>query len=180
MSTRMAHDAVNDKREQCSHFQGDPMTTTTSTADRYLRPDRFTAQVMNPLVRWLARRGISLLGSRELRIVGRKSGIVRSNVVNLLEVDGRRYLVAPRGTTEWVRNLRAAGGEGELRVGRRIEAFRAAELPDADKTPILREYLRRWAWEVGQFFEGVEKDSSDAALDEIAPGFPVFEIAVAS
>ncbi len=164
----------------------DTITTETDTtaseataargtdAERYLRPDRFTETVMNPLVRWLARRGVSLLGSRELRIVGRKSGLVRSNVVNVLDHDGRRYLVAPRGTTEWVRNLRAAGGAGELRIGRRVEAFRAVELADADKTPVLRAYLQRWAWEVGQFFEGVDKASTDAELAAIAPGFPVF------
>lgn len=148
-------------------------TTTTSQADRYLAPDRFTLKVMNPTVAWLARHGISLLGSRELRIRGRKSGLVRSNVVNVLELDGRRYLVAPRGTTEWVRNLRAAG-EGELRIGRRVEAFVAEELADADKLPVLRAYLRKWAWEVGQFFEGVDKDSTDEELAAIAPGFPVF------
>ncbi len=151
------------------------MHTTTAAPDRYLAPDRFTLKVMNPTVAWLARHGISLLGSRELRIVGRRSGIVRSNVVNVLDLDGRRYLVAPRGTTEWVRNLRAAG-EGELRIGRRVEAFAAAELADAAKLPVLRAYLRKWAWEVGQFFEGVDKDSSDEELAAIAPGFPVFEL----
>ncbi|MCB1003664.1 MAG: nitroreductase family deazaflavin-dependent oxidoreductase [Acidimicrobiales bacterium] len=155
-------------------------TTTSSSASttRYLAPDRFTLKVMNPTVAWLARHGISLLGSRELRIVGRKSGIVRSNVVNVLELDGRRYLVAPRGTTEWVRNLRAAG-EGELRIGRRVEAFTAAELDDGEKLPVLRAYLRKWAWEVGQFFEGVDKDSSDDELAAIAQGFPVFELRAA-
>ena len=93
----------------------------------------------------------------------------------LLDLDGTHYLVAPRGTTEWVRNLRAAG-EGELRLGRRVEAFRAEELADADKMPVLRAYLRRWGWEVGQFFEGVTKDATDAELAAIAPGFPVFAV----
>ena len=94
--------------------------------------------------------------------------------MNVLEQDGRRYLVAPRGTTEWVRNLRAADGAGELHIGRRVEAFRAVELADADKVPVLREYLRRWAWEVGKFFEGIDKDSSEPELAAVAPGFPVF------
>jgi len=152
-----------------------PTPIEGTAADRYIRPDRFTEKVMNPLVRWLARHGISLLGSRELRIVGRKSGQVRSNVVNVLERDGRRYLVAPRGTTEWVRNLRVAGA-GELQVGRRVETFRATELADVDKLPVLREYLRRWSWEVGKFFEGVDKDSTDAELAAAAPGFPVFAL----
>lgn len=149
---------------------------TNPATDRYLAPDAFTEKVFNPLVRWLARHGISLMGSRELRIVGRKSGLVRSNVVNILEMDGRRYLVAPRGTTEWVRNLRAAGGLGELRLGRRVEAFEAVELTDADKLPVLREYLRKWAWEVGKFLEGIDNDSTDAELAAVAPGFPVFTL----
>ena len=151
------------------------MDTTLTPTDRYVAPDRFTLKVMNPTVAWLARHGVSLLGARELRVVGRKSGLVRSNVVNVLDLDGRRYLVAPRGTTEWVRNLRAAG-EGELRSGRRVEAFAADERADADKLPVLRAYLHKWALEVGRFFEGVDKDSSDEVLAAIAPGFPVFEL----
>ncbi|MFT4051700.1 MAG: hypothetical protein QM677_05550 [Microbacterium sp.] len=88
---------------------------------------------------------------------------------------GERYLVAPRGQTQWVRNLRAAGA-GELRTGRRVEAFRATEVEDAVKPAILRAYLRVWAWEVGRFFEGVDASSPDERLREIAPGFPVFRI----
>jgi deazaflavin-dependent oxidoreductase (nitroreductase family) len=130
---------------------------------------------MNRAVRRLVRMGISVWGARDLRLRGRKSGEIRSTVVNLLDLDGERYLVAPRGTTEWVRNLRAAGG-GELRVGRRVETFAADELPDADKVPVLRAYLDRWKWEVGQFFDGVGPDSSDAELAAIAPGYPIFKI----
>ena len=149
-----------------------------NTTDRYVRPDRFTEKVMNPTVRCLARHGISLMGARELLVVGRSSGVVRSNVVNVLELDGRRYLVAPRGVTQWVRNLRAAG-RGRLRLGRRTEGFDAAELGDDEKLPVLREYLRRWGREVGQFFEGVDKDATDAELAAIAPGFPVFALSAA-
>src|SRR5262245_60151175 len=102
----------------------DHNTADTAPAARYLRPGWFTEHVFNPTVRWLTRRGISLAGSRELRVVGRSSGELRTTVVNVLDLDGRRYLVAPRGTTQWVRNLRVAGG-GELRVGRRYERFEA-------------------------------------------------------
>jgi deazaflavin-dependent oxidoreductase (nitroreductase family) len=143
--------------------------------ERYLAPDRFTRRVFNPTVQFLTRCGISVLGSRVLRVRGRTSGEWRSTPVNLLRLDGGRYLVAPRGSTQWVRNIRVAGG-GELRVGRRTEAFRAVELADADKEPVLREYLRRWGWEVGQFFEGVDKSASAEKLREIAPGFPVFTV----
>jgi len=100
---------------------------------------------------------------------------VRATVVNLLDHDGARYLVAPRGETEWVRNLRAAG-TGELRVGRRIETFTYDEVADADKVDVLRTYLRRWKWEVGQFFQGVGPDATDEAIAAIASGYPVFLI----
>jgi hypothetical protein len=95
--------------------------------------------------------------------------------VNLLEHEANRYLVAPRGTTQWVRNLRAAG-EGELRLGRRVEPFRATEIADADKPDILRTYLRRWRAEVGVFFEGVDANASDEELLRIGPNHPVFRI----
>lgn len=143
--------------------------------DRYVAPDWFTRRVFNPVVRWLTRRGLSVAGSRELRVVGRRSGAVRSTVVNLLELDGTTYLVAPRGTTDWVRNLRATG-RGELAVGRRVTAFTAAELPDEQKGPVLRAYVARWGWEVGKFFEGVGRDATDDELAAVAPGFPVFVV----
>jgi deazaflavin-dependent oxidoreductase (nitroreductase family) len=142
---------------------------------RYLHPGWFTRHVFNGAVRGLTRVGISVAGSRELRVRGRKSGEWRTTPVNLLTLDGERYLVAPRGQTQWVRNIRVVGG-GELRVGRRTEEFRAAELPDAEKTPVMREYLRKWSWEVGQFFDGLSKDSSDAEVAAAAPGFPVFRV----
>jgi deazaflavin-dependent oxidoreductase (nitroreductase family) len=146
-----------------------------ASAHRYLAPSKGD-RMFNRLAGWLTRRGLSLAGSRELRVVGRKSGQLRTTVVNLLVVDGERYLVAPRGTTEWVRNLRAAG-TGELKVGRRVERFTFDELADADKPVILREYLERWAWEVGRFFEGIDAaSSSDEDLLAIAPGFPVFRL----
>jgi len=152
------------------------MTSTGST--RYLAPGWFTHQVFNRAVRRLTRWGISVAGSRELRVRGRRSGEWRSTPVNLLVLDGERYLVAPRGITQWVRNLRIAGG-GELRVGRRTEQFVATELAAADKLPVLREYLRRWAWEVGTFFDGIDKDAGDEALAAVADGFPAFRVASA-
>jgi len=110
-----------------------------------------------------------------LIVRGRSSGTLRQTPVNLLTVDGARYLVAPRGETQWVRNLRAAG-EGSLRLGRRSEAFHAVELADADKVAILRAYLKRWKAEVGIFFDGVGPQASDGELLAIAPKHPVFRI----
>jgi deazaflavin-dependent oxidoreductase (nitroreductase family) len=146
---------------------------------RYLAPDLFTRTVLNPSVGALTRLGISVWGSRELRVRGRVSGEWKATPVNLLTVDGERYLVAPRGITQWVRNLRAAG-TGELRVGRRIEVFTADELADEAKPAVLREYLRRWAFEIGKFFDGLDADASDEQLAAIAAGFPVFRVTTAS
>ena len=95
--------------------------------------------------------------------------------MNPLTLNGERYLVAPRGETQWVRNMRAAGG-GELRVGRRAERFTATEIADTDKPPVLRAYLKRWKFEIGMFFQGVGPDAADAKLLEIAPGYPVFRV----
>jgi deazaflavin-dependent oxidoreductase (nitroreductase family) len=146
----------------------------STTADRYLRPGR-SDLILNGFVAGLTRLGVSVWGSRTLAVRGRTSGEWRTVPVNLLTLDGERYLVAPRGVTQWVRNLRAAGG-GELRVGRRTEAFTAVEIDDDAKPAVLRAYLRRWKFEVGVFFDGVDASASDAALREIAPGYPTFRI----
>ena len=146
-----------------------------TTAPRYVQPDAFTRRVFNPFVAGLTRLGISVWGSRVLEVRGRRSGQVRTNPVNVLTVDGARYLVAPRGTTEWVRNVRVAG-TCRLRVGRRVEQVSVAELGDDTKPEILRAYLQRWKWEVGQFFDGVGPDATDAQLLAIADGYPVFAL----
>jgi deazaflavin-dependent oxidoreductase (nitroreductase family) len=150
-----------------------------SPSTRYVTPTtplgRQMGRLSNDLVAALTRHGVSIKGSRVLSVKGRTSGEWRSTPVNPLPYEGKTYLVSPRGQTQWVRNMRAAGG-GELRVGRRVESFTATELPDEQKPPLLREYLRRWKFEVGMFFEGVGPDAPDAKLLEIAPGYPVFQI----
>jgi len=134
-------------------------------------------RVFNRVVAAATRVGVSVWGSRVLRVRGRVSGEWRTTPVNLLTHEGRRYLVAPRGETQWVRNLRAAPG-GELVVGRRVEAFTAEELPavDDEKAEVLRAYLRRWKFEVGRFFDGVSAGSPDDEVRRIAPEHPVFRI----
>jgi deazaflavin-dependent oxidoreductase (nitroreductase family) len=139
------------------------------------RPGWFTRRVFNPLVTLPMRLGISVLGSRVLEVPGRSTGQPRRTPVNLLVLDGQRYLVAPRGETQWVRNLRASGG-GRLLLGRRGEPFTAVELPDSDKPPILRAYLKRWKAEVGVFFDGVGPDSSDQQMQQAAPKHPIFRL----
>jgi deazaflavin-dependent oxidoreductase (nitroreductase family) len=144
-------------------------------AQRYRRPDWFTKNIFNPTVARLTRLGVSIAGSRVLEVRGRKSGEWRSTPVNPLEFQGSRFLVAPRGHTQWVRNLRASR-EGRLRVGRRTEDFKAEEVLDEEKAPLLRAYLERWKWESGMFFEGVGPDSTDEELLRIAPDHPAFRI----
>src|ERR1700712_737469 len=114
--------------------------TATPTAPHYRKPGWFTRNVFNRSVRRLTVLGVSVWGSRELRVRGRTSGEWRRTPVNLLEHDGRSFLVSPRGNTQWVRNLRVAG-TGELRVGRRVEGFHGVELPDAEKAAVIRAYL---------------------------------------
>ena len=150
-----------------------------SSEPRLMKPTTPISRQMDRLTRGivagLTRLGISLRGSRVLSVRGRKSGEWRSTPVNVLSFEGSRYLVAPRGHTQWVRNMRAAGG-GQLRLGRRVENFTATELPDDQKQELLREYLRRWKIEVGMFFEGVGPDAPAEKLRAIAPGYPVFRI----
>src|ERR1700733_9778025 len=117
--------------------------TAMNDSPRYVQPKKAT-NFFNEFVGRLTRPGISVYGSRVLYVRGRKSGEWRSNPVSPLTVDGTRYLVAPRGTTQWVRNLRAADGTGELRIGRRVEPFRATEITDDDKPAVLRAYLKKW------------------------------------
>lgn len=146
-----------------------------ASTDRYLAPGTITAKVFNPMVAHLTRLGISVWGSRVLAVRGRTSGEIRTVPVNVLTLDGERYLVAPRGITQWVRNIRASG-TAELRVGRRRETITVDELDDAAKPDVLRAYLRRWKWEVGQFFDGIGPDATDEELLTVAPGYPVFHI----
>jgi deazaflavin-dependent oxidoreductase (nitroreductase family) len=157
------------------------MPDSTDSAVRYVIPTGRLSSVIlkffNSVVAGLTKAGISILGSRVLYVRGRTSGQWRTTPVNLLRYEGGSYLVAPRGHTQWVRNMRVAGG-GELHVGRRVEAFTATELADADKPEILRAYLRRWKMEVGVFFDGVGPDAADAQLLDIAPGYPVFRLAI--
>ncbi|MFI9645668.1 nitroreductase family deazaflavin-dependent oxidoreductase [Streptomyces sp. NPDC052040] len=141
------------------------------------KPGWFTVHVLNRAVAWMTNRGVSVWGSRLLAVRGRKSGEWRITPVNLLTVDGRQYLVAPRGHVQWTHNMRAAGG-GELRLGKRVDVFTASEVADDDKAPLLRAYLKRWKAEVGVFFNGVGPDSPDQELRRIAPDHPVFRVAI--
>jgi deazaflavin-dependent oxidoreductase (nitroreductase family) len=147
----------------------------TDTAPRYIQPKSAT-NLFNDIVARLTRLGLSVYGSRILYVKGRTSGEWRTTPVNPLRLaDGTRYLVAPRGNTQWVRNMRAAGG-GELHLGRKAEPFTATEVADDAKPAILRAYLKKWKIEVGVFFDGVDGSAPEERLREIAPGYPIFRI----
>lgn len=143
--------------------------------EHYQQPGWFTNHVFNPTVAVLTRMGLSIWGSRVLEVKGRKSGEWRSTPVNLLRHEGDDYLVAPRGQTQWVKNLRASE-EGRLRLGSRTQPFSAVELADDQKPALLRAYLKKWKMEVGVFFDGVGPDSSEDELRRIAPDHPVFRL----
>jgi len=147
----------------------------SSKESRFQEPGWFTKHVFNRLVAAATRLGLSVAGSRVLEVKGRKSGAWRKTPVNLLDFEGRRYLVAPRGNTQWVRNMRVSGG-GRLVLGRRVEEFTATEVPLEERPPLLRAYLEKWKWEVGAFFDGVGPDAGDDELRRIAPDHPAFRI----
>ncbi|MGH3733104.1 MAG: nitroreductase [Acidimicrobiales bacterium] len=86
-------------------------------------------------------------------------------------------MVAPRGETQWVKNLRVARS-GELHLGRKKQTFDAVELSDAEKREVLRAYLKRWKMEVGIFFDGVSASSSNEELARVAPNHPVFRFTI--
>ncbi len=163
-------------RSACAAGWADPGRRRTLTPmAHYQRPDWFTTNVFNRIVAGLTRLGLSVRGSRILAVRGRRTGEWRTTPVNLLVVDRARYLVAPRGHTQWVRNLRARG-EGRLLLGRRSEDFRATEVVAGETIPLLRAYLERWSWEVGAFFGGVGPHATDEELSRIAPDHPVFRL----
>lgn len=142
----------------------------------YRAPDRFTRLVLNPLMGGVTRLGISVCGSRVLEHRGRRTGRRYRTPVNLLVHEGTSYLVAPRGETQWVRNVRHDGGRVVLILGRHRRRLQARELPAEDRVPVLRAYLRRWAFEAGAFFDGVTADATDAEFASVAAEHPVFAL----
>ncbi len=130
------------------------------SAGRYLRPGWFVARVMNPIVMRLGM-------ATTLAVRGRKSGQMRTVPVNVLELDGARYLVAPRGTTEWVRNLRVAG-TGELRRRGKTERIRVTEVANELKPAIIKAYLDKWGSQVKSQFDALP-DPADHPVFRLEP-----------
>lgn len=134
-----------------------------------------SARVFNAAIRQLAERGVSIAGSTALRVRGRRTGELRGVVVNLLSVDGRQYLVSPRGNTEWARNVRAAGTV-EMGPRRRPTERRAVEIPDDAKPELLAVYIDRWYWQVKGHAGGLTPGSTTEQRRAVAATIPVFEL----
>ena len=141
---------------------------------RYDEPN-LIARAGNELIRWLAEAGISIAGTRALRVRGRKTGKRRGVVINLLTVDGRDYVVSPRGNTQWARNARAAAAV-EMGPRWRSRQVRIAEVADDAKPALLKCYLDRWYWEVKGHVGGLTPQSTDGEMRAAAPSIPVFEL----
>ena len=125
-----------------------------------LRPSWFVRKVTNPT--------ISVLGmATTLSVRGRSSGQERTVPVNVLEYEGDRYLLSPRGETDWVKNLRAAG-EGELRRKGTTERFRPVEIPVEDRDELIAAYRANWDNQVKKFFESLP-DAADHPTFRIEP-----------
>ena len=148
------------------------------TYARYEEPNR-AARAANALIRWLAELGISIAGTRALRVRGRKTGKQRAVVINLLTVDGVDYVVSPRGNTQWARNVRAAG---VVDIGPRWRSKHTAisEVPDDAKPELLRRYLDRWYWQVKGYVAPLTPHSGHDELRAAAPSIPIFALANAA
>ncbi|BBX08176.1 nitroreductase/quinone reductase family protein [Mycolicibacterium aichiense] len=141
----------------------------------YDRPNA-AARAANAVIRRLAEAGVSIAGTQALRVRGRKSGALRSVVVNVLRVGDTEYLVSPRGNTQWARNARAAG-EVELGPRWRRRPVRLTEVDDDAKPALLQRYIDRWYWEVKGHIAGLTPQSTDTELRSAAPAIPVFALA---
>jgi deazaflavin-dependent oxidoreductase (nitroreductase family) len=139
---------------------------------RYEEPNR-AARAGNAVIRWLAELGVSIAGTRALRVRGRKTGELRAVVINLLTIDGADYLVSPRGNTQWARNVRAAGVV-DIGPRWRRRSVQATEVEDAAKPELLKRYLDRWYWQVKGYVAGLTPESTAKQFRAAAPSIPVF------
>jgi hypothetical protein len=135
-------------------------------------------RLFNRIFGWLVGLGLSPSYNYLLEVRGRKSGRVYSIPVNLHELGGRKFLVAPRGRTDWVRNAELSG-EVTLRKRTTRLRFSLRPLAEGEKPEVLRSYLGRYQSAVQRFFP-VRPDAPREAFAEIAAGYPVFELVPAS
>ena len=139
----------------------------------YRRPTTLT-QLLNRTMGWLASLGLTPSDTVTLEVKGRRTGAVRSTVVTSVEHEGGRYLVSPRGESEWVRNVRAAGGAAVIRHRGRRDA-RLEEVPAEQRAPVIKAYLAKTAMATKQHF-GVDPKADVAEFEAISGRHPVFRI----
>ena len=139
----------------------------------YRRPSKLV-QWMNGFMSWLASIGIGPSRMITLEVNGRRSGRPRGAVLNIVEYEGQRYLVSPRGESEWVRNVRAAGGQAAIRHGGR-EQVKLLEIGAEERAPIIQKYLKENTLSTKAHF-GIEPDAALEAFQRIAGLHPVFRI----
>jgi len=144
-----------------------------SRSQSFERPS-VVERFFNSTIGALVRLGIGLPNMRVLEVRGRKSGKLYTLPVDLLSLDGRFYLVAPRGRAEWVRNAEASHSV-VLRRGSRVEQYQLRALSDAEKPLILKAYLDRFRREVQRFFPLPAGSPADA-FASLAPRYPAFEL----
>jgi len=144
-----------------------------SSIPAFRRPTA-TERVFNRVFGFLVGLGFGLKHNYLLQVRGRKSGKLYSTPIDLLELDGRRFLVAPRGRTQWVRNAEAAG-EVALKRGSFRQQFQLRAVADADKPPLLKGYLDSFKTTVQRYFP-VPAGSEAQAFVGIAANYPVFEL----
>ena len=118
--------------------------------------------------------GLGMRHNYLVQVRGRKSGKVYSTPVDLLELRGKRFLVAPRGQTQWVRNAEAAG-EVTLKRGSFRQTYQIRPLADAEKPEILKAYLDSFKTTVQQYFP-VAAGSPSEAFSGVVKDYPVFEL----
>jgi deazaflavin-dependent oxidoreductase (nitroreductase family) len=135
-------------------------------------------KLINAFIGRLGAVGLIPGDTAQLQVKGRRSGEVRSNAVTWVDYEGQRYLVAPRGNTEWVRNVRAAGGEAVLKR-RKAERVRLEEVPVEQRAPIIQAYDNKLGAVTRKEF-GVEKDAPLEEFEKIAKRHPVFRIVTSS
>ena len=131
-------------------------------------------RAFNRLFGFLVGLGFGLKHNYLLQVRGRKSGRLCSTPIDLLEIGGKRFLVAPRGRTQWVRNAEAAG-EVTLKKGRSRQSYRLQPVADPEKPELLKAYLDSFKTTVQRYFP-VPAGSAVQVFASLAANYPVFEL----
>lgn len=164
-------------RKKASEWSNRIVAMETTPQTPVFQPPTAVERSFNRVFGFLVGLGLGMKHNYLLQVRGRKSGKLYSTPIDLLEMDGKRFLVAPRGRTQWVRNAEAAG-EVTLKKGSFRQSFRLRAIPDAEKPPLLKAYLDRFKTTVQRYFP-IPAGSDVQAFESIAAKHPVFELSVA-